>query len=61
MTQAEQLDWPRRVGYPTRQDPIRVRILDPSQKVGTEYRPEIPDSARQDMKRSTTNIYLSAW
>ncbi len=59
------IDWSRRVEFSTRQDSIRVRILDlsiqvelrcltwvfeSSQRVEIEYRPGIPDSARQDIK-----------
>ncbi len=70
------LDWSRQVEYLTRQDLIRVRILDlsiwvksenstqvfkSSQKIEIKYRLEILDSTHQDMKRSTTNIYLSVW
>ncbi len=70
------IDWLRQVEYSTRQDLIQVRILDLSiqveledsiqvfklsQKIEIEYQFEIFDSTRQDMKRSTTNIYLNVW
>lgn len=31
------IDWPRRAGFPARQDSIRVRILKPSIRAGSEF------------------------